>query len=129
MENLLADGGEISVRSYKQIHSGLYECKIRHNELPKKLSGTYTIQALSKKFNIKSMTTDTSKIIEQIKEHVEKNQGQWDLTNDDGNPIVFCYKKNVHIPDLAINKDGKVCALVPLSQFSEEALLNILEMI
>lgn len=74
------------------------------------------------------MANTITEALDQIKENVKKNNNEWDLTNDDGEPIIFCYEKNVHIPDLAINKDGEVCALIPLGFLADETLLNILEL-
>mgnify|MGYP001754442631 CR=1 FL=1 len=70
---------------------------------------------------------DIPEVIEQIKDHVNKNNGEWDLTNDNGEPMIYCDEKEVHIPDLAVNKDGEVCALVPLGYFSDETVCNILD--
>lgn len=70
---------------------------------------------------------DISQILGQIKENVRKNKNEWDLTDDEGNPLIHCYGKDIPIADLAINKDETVCALIPLSYFPDEVILDILE--
>jgi hypothetical protein len=62
----------------------------------------------------------------RIKDNILKNRGEWDLTDDNGEPVVYDDNMGIPIPDLAINKDDTPCALVPLGYFDEDTLCKIL---
>lgn len=62
----------------------------------------------------------------EIKEHIIKNGGAWDLTNDNGAPMIYDEEKNVYITDLIISKDNVPCAVIPLGHFSEVVINDIL---
>lgn len=66
-------------------------------------------------------------LIQKIREQLARNGGNWDLTNDDGNAIIYDFEKNVYIPALALNDDKEVCALIPLGYFCDETIENIHE--
>lgn len=63
----------------------------------------------------------------RIKEKILKNRGVWDLTDNNGEPIVFDENMDILISDLIINKDDTPCALIPLGYFEEDTLRKILE--
>lgn len=65
-------------------------------------------------------------LLQEIKSHVQKNGGMWDLTDDNGTPIIHDEKKDVMITDIIISKDDIPCAVIPLGYFSEETLNAIL---
>ncbi len=62
-----------------------------------------------------------------IHENIRKNGGSWDLTDDEGNTIVYDRYRSIEIRDLALNGDNKPGVLVPLSYFNEEILRAILK--
>lgn len=66
------------------------------------------------------------KLLEDIKGRVVNNNGTWDLTGDNGEPLVYDEEKNVAITDLIINGDDMACAVIPLEHFSREILNRIL---
>lgn len=60
-----------------------------------------------------------------IRGELTKDGGKWDLTDDNGEPIVYDAEKGVNIPDLTLNKDNEVCAVIPLGYFSDETVEKI----
>ena len=67
----------------------------------------------------------STEILSQICDELAKNGGKWDLTDDEGTPLVYDDEKAVYIPDLTTNGDNKVCAVIPLGYFSDETLKRI----
>lgn len=64
-------------------------------------------------------------MLQEIREQLTKNGGEWDLTDDNGEPIVYDNEKDVNIPDIML-KDGKeVCAVIPLGYFDDETIERI----
>lgn len=39
-------------------------------------------------------------MLQEIREQLAKNGGEWDLTDDNGEPIVYDNEKDVNIPDI-----------------------------
>lgn len=68
-------------------------------------------------------------MIQEIRDKLAKNGGKWDLTDDKGEPIVYDFEKYVNIPDLALNDNKEVCALVPLGYFCAETIERIYQVI
>jgi len=64
--------------------------------------------------------------IKQIKDNLKRNGGEWDLTDDNGNPMIEDKEKDLFITDLVINKDNEPCAVVPLKHLSIDVLMEIL---
>lgn len=129
-ENTFSSDGYKSVKWHNFTHTiDIAEIKKVIEQIG--LSGDQTdasTEEIERSRNIElKMDMEVTEVLDQIKENVKKNKNEWDLTNDDGEPIIYCFEKNIHISDLTINKDGEVCALVPLGYFAEETLLNILE--
>lgn len=68
-------------------------------------------------------------MLQEIREQLTKNGGEWDLTDDNGEPIVYDNEKDVNIPDIML-KDGKeVCAVIPLGYFDDETIERIYNLI
>lgn len=68
-------------------------------------------------------------MLQEICEQLTKNGGEWDLTDDNGEPIVYDNEKDVNIPDITL-KDGKeVCAIIPLEYFCDETIERIYNLI
>lgn len=67
---------------------------------------------------------EMKEIVSQICDELTKNGGKWDLTDDEGTPMVYDSEKAVYIPDLITN-DNIVCAVIPLGYFSDETLAKI----
>lgn len=68
-------------------------------------------------------------MLQEIREQLAKNGGEWDLTDDNGEPIVYDNEKDVNIPDIML-KDGKeVCAVIPLGYFDDETIERIYNLI
>lgn len=66
-------------------------------------------------------------LIQKIREQLARNGGNWDLTNDEGKAIIYDFEKNIYIPELTLNDDKEVCALIPLGYFCDETIENIHE--
>lgn len=64
----------------------------------------------------------STELLSQICDELAKNGGKWDLTDDEGTPLVYDHEKRLYIPDLITNEDNKVCAVIPLGYFSDEIL-------
>lgn len=68
-------------------------------------------------------------MLQEIREQLTKNGGEWDLTDDNGESIVYDNEKDVNIPDIML-KDGKeVCAVIPLGYFDDETIERIYNLI
>lgn len=68
-------------------------------------------------------------MIQEIREQLAKNEGKWDLTDDNGEPIVYDFEKDVNIPGLLL-KDGKeVCVIIPLGYFCDETIERIYNLV
>lgn len=68
-------------------------------------------------------------MIQEIREQLAKSGGTWDLTDDNGEPIVYDSEMDINIPDLML-KDGKeVCAIIPLGNFCDETIERIYNLI
>lgn len=63
---------------------------------------------------------------EEIKEKLARNGGTWDLTGDDGEPMVYDKEKEMPIPDLALHQ-GEPCAVIPLGYLCDETIERINE--
>jgi len=64
-------------------------------------------------------------MLQEMRVQLAKNDGKCDLTDDNGEPIVYDFEKDVYIPDIML-KDGKeVCAIVPLGYFCDETIEQI----
>lgn len=64
-------------------------------------------------------------MIQKIREQLVKNEGKWDLTNDNGEAIVYDSEKDVNIPDLILKDDKEICAVIPLGYFCDETIERI----
>lgn len=64
-------------------------------------------------------------MIKKIREQLVKNEGKWDLTDDNGEPMVYDFEKDVNIPDLMLIDGKEVCAVVPLGYFCDETIERI----
>lgn len=68
-------------------------------------------------------------MLQKIREQLAKNGGGWDLTDDNGEPIVYDNEKDVNISDITL-KDGKeVCAIIPLGYFCDETIELIYQVV
>ena len=67
-------------------------------------------------------------VLESIKGKIEKNKGEWDLTSDLGNDLLYDHQKSVAIRDLTINKDDEPAVIISLSYFSEDIIRQILKL-
>lgn len=68
---------------------------------------------------------ESVEMLQEIREQLAKNGGEWDLTDDNGEPIVYDNEKDVNISDITL-KDGKeVCAIIPLGYFCDETIERI----
>jgi hypothetical protein len=63
--------------------------------------------------------------LESIKESMQRQNGSVKLTDEKGEPMVYDEEKNLFITDLVIDKEGAVCALVPLGHFSDDTIRYI----
>lgn len=64
-------------------------------------------------------------MLQEMRVQLAKNDGKCDLTDDNGEPIVYDFEKDVYIPDIML-KDGKeVCVIVPLGYFCDETIEQI----
>lgn len=57
-----------------------------------------------------------------IEANLRENEGKIRLTDEKGEPIVYDQEKSLFITDVVIQKDGTVCAVVPLGYFSNETI-------
>jgi len=69
---------------------------------------------------------DKTEQIKEIQDNIKRNSGEWDLTDDNGQPMIEDKEKGLFITDLVINKDSEPCAVVPLKHFSPDILGEIL---
>lgn len=63
--------------------------------------------------------------LESIKESMQRQSGSVKLTDEKGEPMVYDEEKNLFITDLMIDKEGTVCALVPLGHFCDDTIQYI----
>lgn len=64
-----------------------------------------------------------------ITDDLKRNNGQqWDLTNDSGEPTIFDERSKLYIRDIILNKDNIPCALIPLNNFKDETIREIVGM-
>lgn len=64
-------------------------------------------------------------MLQEIREQLAKNGGEWDLTDDNGEPTVYDNEKDVNIPDITLKNDKEVCAIIPLGYFCDETIERI----
>lgn len=67
--------------------------------------------------------------LESIKESIQRQSGSVKLTDEKGEPMVYDEEKNLFITDLMIDKEGTVCALVPLGHFNDNTIQYIEKLI
>ncbi|RHH14423.1 hypothetical protein DW228_06375 [Bacteroides fragilis] len=63
--------------------------------------------------------------LESIKGSMQRQNGSVKLTDEKGEPMVYDEEKSLFITDLVIDKEGTVCALVPLGHFSDDTIQYI----
>ena len=72
------------------------------------------------------MEKEISEVLLDITTDLKRNNGQpWDLTNDSGDPTVFDARSELYIRDIALDKDGDPCALIPLVYFDDDMIRDI----
>lgn len=68
-------------------------------------------------------------MIQEIREQLAKNGGGWDLTDDNGEPIVYDNEKDINIPDITLKDSKEVCAIIPLGYFCDETIELIYQVV
>ena len=69
---------------------------------------------------------EISEVLLDIAADLKLNNGEpWDLTNDSGEPTVFDARSELYIRDIALDKDGAPCALIPLGYFDDDTIRAI----
>lgn len=68
-------------------------------------------------------------MLQEMREQLAQNGGKWDLTDDNGEPIVYDFEKDVYIPDIMLKDAKEVCAIIPLGYFCDETIERIYNLI
>lgn len=73
------------------------------------------------------VNAETTEMLDYITDQLERNGGEWDLTDDTGTPVIFDAEKDVYIPDIMLSKDGTPCAVIPLGYFEDDTIRAIVD--
>lgn len=75
------------------------------------------------------MEKEISEVLLDIADDLKKNNGQpWNLTNDSGDPTVFDARSELYIRDIALDRDGVPCALIPLGHLEDDTIREVAKM-
>ena len=75
------------------------------------------------------VNAEATEMLDYITDQLERNGGEWDLTDDTGTPVIFDAEKTVYIPDIMLSKDGTPCAVIPLGYFEDDTIFAIVDTI
>ena len=75
------------------------------------------------------VNAEATEMLDYITDQLERNGGEWDLTDDTGTPVIFDAEKTVYIPDTMLSKDGTPCAVIPLGYFEDDTICAIVDTI
>lgn len=74
-------------------------------------------------------SAEVSEMLLYLGEKLRMNNGEFDLTDDSGQPMVLDAEKNVYIPDITLSLDNIPCAVVPLRYFDDDTIRAIVNIV
>lgn len=72
---------------------------------------------------------EVSEMLQYLTDQLRLNQGDWDLTNDEGKATVFDAKKEIYISDIILSKDHIPCAVIPMECFCDDTIQAVVNIV